>query len=73
MEAARRKFSPEFMNRLDKVVVFQTLRLDQLERILELELAKVQRRIMRAVGQNHFTFRCTPEIKASLRRSGFWI
>ncbi|HYW37559.1 MAG TPA: AAA family ATPase [Terriglobales bacterium] len=63
MEAARRKFSPEFMNRLDKVVVFKTLRPDQLEHILELELAKVQRRIAGAVGENHFTFRCTPEIK----------
>jgi len=69
-EAARRKFSPEFMNRLDKVVVFKTLRPDQLEHILELELAKVQRRIAGAVGQNHFTFRCTPEIKQWLLREG---
>jgi len=69
-EAARRKFSPEFMNRLDKVVVFNTLRQDQLEHILDLELAKVQRRIAVAVGQNHFTFRCTPEIKQWLLREG---
>lgn len=69
-EAARKKFSPEFMNRLDKVVVFKTLRPDQLEHILELELAKVQRRIAGAVGQNHFTFRCTPEIKQWLLREG---
>ena len=70
MEAARRKFSPEFMNRLDKVVVFKTLRPDQLESILELELAKVKRRIAGAVGQNCFTFRCTPEIKQWLLREG---
>ena len=69
-EAARKKFSPEFMNRLDKVVVFNTLRPDQLEHILDLELAKVQRRIEGAVGQNHFTFRCTPEIKQWLLREG---
>jgi len=69
-EAARRKFSPEFMNRLDKVVVFNTLRPDQLEHILELELAKVQRRIASALGPNHFTFRCTPEIKQWLLREG---
>ena len=69
-EAARRKFSPEFMNRLDKVVVFKTLRRDQLEHILDLELAKVQRRIEGAVGQNHFTFRCTPEVKQWLLREG---
>src|ERR1700680_3005809 len=43
-EAARRKFSPEFMNRLDKVVVFHPLRPVQLEQILEIELSMVQRR-----------------------------
>lgn len=69
-EAARRKFSPEFMNRLDKVVVFKTLRPDQLKHILELELAKVQRRITGAVGENQFTFFCKPEIKQWLLREG---
>ncbi len=69
-EAARKKFSPEFMNRLDKVVVFRTLRPEQLEQILELELAKVQQRITRAVGQSHFTFVCTPEVKKWLLQEG---
>ncbi|HXZ34245.1 MAG TPA: AAA family ATPase [Terriglobales bacterium] len=69
-EAARKKFSPEFMNRLDKIVVFNTLRPAQLEQILDLELAKVQRRITHAVGPNHFTFRCTPEAKRWLLREG---
>ncbi|HEV2314591.1 MAG TPA: AAA family ATPase, partial [Candidatus Acidoferrales bacterium] len=36
-EAAKRKFSPEFMNRLDKVVVFHPLREQQLEMILDIE------------------------------------
>ena len=40
MEAARRKFSPEFMNRLDKVVVFHPLKREQLEEVLEIELGK---------------------------------
>src|SRR6266568_4132706 len=34
VEAARRKFSPEFMNRLDKVVVFHPLRRKQLQEVL---------------------------------------
>src|SRR4030081_3928177 len=38
VEAARRKFSPEFMNRLDKVVVFHPLQRDQLEQVLDIEL-----------------------------------
>ena len=69
-EAARHKFSPEFMNRLDKVVVFKTLRPEQLERVLELELDKVQRRITNAIGQSHFSFRCSPEAKQWLLKEG---
>ncbi len=46
VEAARRKFSPEFMNRLDKVVVFHPLKAEQLEEILEIELGMVQRRVL---------------------------
>ena len=69
-EAARKKFSPEFMNRLDKVVVFKTLRPEQLEKVLELELARVQQRITRAVGQSHFTFRCAPEVRQWLLKEG---
>src|SRR6202047_602547 len=42
--AAKKKFSPEFMNRLDKVVVFHPLRQEQLEEILEIELGMVQQR-----------------------------
>src|SRR5215469_9190493 len=45
-EAARRTFSPEFINRLDKVVVFSPLNQEQLCEILELELRQVQMRIL---------------------------
>ena len=45
-EAAKRKFSPEFMNRIDKVVVFHPLRSQQLEQILEIELGMVQQRVL---------------------------
>ena len=34
LEAARRKFTPEFMNRLDKIVTFQPLGSEQLKKIL---------------------------------------
>ncbi len=42
VEAARRKFTPEFMNRIDKVVVFKPLGEPELRRILDLELGQVQ-------------------------------
>src|SRR5579885_3227085 len=54
VEAARRKFTPEFMNRIDKVVVFKTLRPEHLSQILEIELGMVQQRILQAAGANQF-------------------
>jgi len=41
VEAARRKFTPEFMNRIDKTVVFKTLRDEHLSQILDIELGMV--------------------------------
>src|SRR5437879_11261411 len=41
VEAARRKFSPEFMNRLDKVVVFHPLKREELDEVLDIELRQV--------------------------------
>ena len=45
MNAARKKFAPEFMNRLDKIVVFKTLGDAELRQILDLELSYVQQRV----------------------------
>src|SRR5437870_3741953 len=45
-DAAKRKFSPEFMNRIDKIVVFKMLKPEHLQRILEIELGMVQQRIL---------------------------
>lgn len=70
VDAARRKFSPEFMNRIDKVVVFKTLRQEHLEKILEIELGLVQQRILQATGNNQFVFSCTPRVKALLLKEG---
>ncbi len=68
-EAARRKFSPEFMNRIDKVVVFRSLKDHHLERILELELNAVQERITRTAAEK-FVIRCSPEAKRFLLDEG---
>ncbi len=69
-EAARRKFSPEFMNRIDKVVVFKTLRPEHLEQILEIELGMVQQRILQATGNSQFVFSCTANVKKFLLSEG---
>src|SRR5271167_2142433 len=53
VDAARRKFTPEFMNRIDKVVAFKTLRPEHLEQILDIELGMVQQRVLMASAANH--------------------
>jgi ATP-dependent Clp protease ATP-binding subunit ClpB len=70
VEAARRKFTPEFMNRIDKVVVFKTLRPEHLQQILEIELGMVQQRILVAAGASQFVFSCTPNVKNYLLHEG---
>jgi ATP-dependent Clp protease ATP-binding subunit ClpA len=70
VDAARRKFTPEFMNRIDKTVVFKTLREEHLERILEIELGMVQQRVLMAAGANQFVFNCTPRVKQFLLKEG---
>ncbi|HEX8072532.1 MAG TPA: AAA family ATPase [Pyrinomonadaceae bacterium] len=69
VEAARRKFSPEFMNRIDKVVVFRSLKEHHLRQILDLELAAVQERIMRSAGTK-FVFHCSDAAKTMLLEEG---
>ncbi len=70
VDAARRKFSPEFMNRIDKSVVFRTLRAEHLQQILEIELGMVQQRILMASSANQFVFSCTPKVKSFLLHEG---
>jgi ATP-dependent Clp protease ATP-binding subunit ClpB len=69
VEAARRKFSPEFMNRIDKVVVFRSLKEHHLRAILDLELQAVQDRIMMSAGTK-FVFQCSDAAKDMLLQEG---
>jgi ATP-dependent Clp protease ATP-binding subunit ClpA len=69
LEAARRKFSPEFMNRLDKVVVFHPLQREQLEEVLQIELGNVQRRVLET-AKGQFLFRVTDAGRDFLLREG---
>jgi ATP-dependent Clp protease ATP-binding subunit ClpB len=69
IDAARRKFSPEFMNRVDKVVVFRGLRDEELRRIVELELSAVQQRIDESASER-FTVTTTPAAREFLLAEG---
>ena len=70
VEAARRKFTPEFMNRLDKVVVFKPLGDAELKRILDIELNMVQQRIFNSSPDRAFIFHASDSAKQYLLREG---
>jgi len=69
VQAASRNFSPEFMNRIDKVVVFHSLNEQHLRQILELELGALQDRITSSANTK-FVFQCSDAVKEMLLREG---
>jgi ATP-dependent Clp protease ATP-binding subunit ClpB len=70
VEAARRRFTPEFMNRLDKVLVFKPLAEPELRKILNLELNLLQQRIFSSSTPTPFFFALAPAAKEFLLREG---
>jgi len=70
VEAARRKFTPEFMNRIDKTVVFRPLGEPELRKILTLELNIVQQRVFSASTALPFVFSVSDAAKEFLLREG---
>jgi ATP-dependent Clp protease ATP-binding subunit ClpA len=70
VEAAKHKFSPEFMNRIDKVIVFRTLAREHLSKILDIELERVQTRIVARDPECAFEFHCTDTAKEFLQKEG---
>jgi len=70
IEAARRKFTPEFMNRLDKVVTFQPLGRKELKKILDIELNLVQQRIFNTAPERAFVFTASEASKDFLLEEG---
>ncbi len=69
-EAARRKFSPEFMNRIDRVIVFRSLQRLHLEAILDIELERIQERIMKSTAGKQFVFQLTSSARDFLLLEG---
>ncbi len=71
VDAARRRFTPEFINRLDKIVVFKPLGEGELRRILDIELNAVQQRIVSTAANGTFMFTVTDDGKQFLLEEGF--
>src|ERR1700720_1144588 len=70
ISAARRKFTPEFINRLDKIVVFKSLGREELRRIVDIELEMVQQRIQTAAANKAFLVNVTDTAKEFLLVEG---
>jgi ATP-dependent Clp protease ATP-binding subunit ClpB len=68
--AARQVFSPEFINRIDRVLTFRSLGESQLRRILDLELNLVQQRILTTGAERMFVLSPTQSAKDHLLRTG---
>jgi ATP-dependent Clp protease ATP-binding subunit ClpB len=70
IEAARRKFTPEFINRLDKMIVFHPLGENELRRIVEIELGRLQDHILTNSAAGGFVLRITDRVRERLLRDG---
>lgn len=66
MEALRSSFRPEFLNRIDDVVVFQPLGLEDIERIVDIQLKDVRSRL----ANERMTLELSEAAKQSLALDG---
>ena len=66
MEALRRSFRPEFLNRIDDVVIFQPLGLEDIERIVDIQLKDVRSRL----ANERMTLELSEAAKQSLALDG---
>ena len=67
MEALRAGFKPEFLNRIDDIIIFRQLGREQIERIVEIQLDRVKR----LVADRRIELEFTPEAKKLLAERGY--
>ncbi|MCR4398616.1 MAG: ATP-dependent Clp protease ATP-binding subunit, partial [Firmicutes bacterium] len=66
MDEVKRTFRPEFLNRIDEVIVFHALTEEQLAKIVDLMLREVEQRM----AEHGLKIEVAPEVKEKLRREG---
>jgi ATP-dependent Clp protease ATP-binding subunit ClpB len=67
LEALRQAFRPEFINRIDEIVLFNPLGHEQLDKIVDLELAKV----LRLLAERKVRIELTPAARERIVRDGY--
>jgi len=66
-EALRTGFKPEFLNRIDDIVIFHPLGMEELEKIVDIQMAHLKGRL----DQKQVTLTLSPEAKTYLAREGY--
>ncbi|HYW87523.1 MAG TPA: ATP-dependent chaperone ClpB, partial [Chloroflexota bacterium] len=67
MDAVRSHFRPELINRIDEIVIFQSLGLDQIQKIVEIQLRGLRKRL----AERKMSLQLTPAAEQELARAGF--
>jgi ATP-dependent Clp protease ATP-binding subunit ClpB len=67
LEALRAHFRPEFLNRIDEIVVFSALSMEELTHIVEIQVARLARRL----EERGITLTLTDAARAALARKGY--
>jgi ATP-dependent Clp protease ATP-binding subunit ClpC len=66
LEEVKRTFRPEFVNRVDELIVFSSLSTEELTRIVDIMLEEVSKRL----HDNHLSLECSEKAKAELVKEG---
>jgi ATP-dependent Clp protease ATP-binding subunit ClpB len=67
LEEMRRHFRPEFLNRVDEIIVFHALTEEHLKQIVEIQLGRLRARL----ADRHIVLRLTEAAKENLVRTGY--
>ena len=67
LEALRREFRPEFLNRVDEIVVFHSLRREHLKKIVEIQIRHLHKRLT----ERHITLELTDRAKGYFAENGY--
>src|SRR5437660_12047560 len=67
MDALREHFRPEFLNRVDEIIIFDRLTDEDLKKIVEIQLARLTKRL----AQQNITLKLTDSAKTVIEREGY--
>ncbi len=70
VNAAKRAFAPEFLNRIDELITYQPLSEQSLQKILDIQLAEFQNHLNNRLGPRAFRLEFTPALRSFLLRRG---